>query len=159
MKNAEIVSVGTELLLGQIVDTHAPVMARLLAENGLACRRRVTVGDNLERLTEVLRESLARAEVVVTIGGLGPTEDDLTREAIAAALDEPLLHDPEVEAALREFFAGRGLRWVESNQRQAMRPVSASLIENPFGTAPGLHVRKGGRTLLALPGPKGEFEP
>lgn len=156
---AEIVSVGTELLLGQIVDTHAPTMGRVLAECGIGCRRRTTVGDNLDRLTEVFRESLSRADVVIAIGGLGPTGDDLTREAIAAALDEELVKEPEVEAALRAWFAERNYPFAESNAKQALRPESAQLIDNPNGTAPGLVARKNGKTVIALPGPKGEFDP
>ncbi len=156
---AEVVSVGTELLLGQILDTHAPAMARILAECGVGCVRRSTVGDNRGRIVALLREALGRADVLVTIGGLGPTEDDLTRDAIAEALDEGLVPMPEVEAKLREFFGSRGLPWVESNARQATRPESAEPIENPYGTAPGLVCRKGGKTVIALPGPKGEFVP
>lgn len=156
---AEVVSVGTELLLGHVVDTHAPVMARILAECGIVCQRRTTVGDNRDRLVAVLRESLERAEVVITIGGLGPTLDDLTRDAIAEALDEPLVHVPEVEGRLRRFFAQRNLRWTDSIARQAEKPLGAELVENRFGTAPGLFCRKGDRVVLALPGPKGEFVP
>lgn len=156
---AEVVSVGTELLLGQITDTHAPNMARLLAECGIACERRATIGDNRPRLVGALREALERADILVTIGGLGPTEDDLTRDAIAEALGEELVPVPEVEERLKSFFSSRGIPWVESNARQATRPESAELIDNPNGTAPGLHCRKDGKTVLALPGPRGEFNP
>jgi nicotinamide-nucleotide amidase len=156
---AEIVSVGTELLLGQITDTHAPTMARILAECGIACRYRVTVGDNLERLVETLRQALLRSDVVVTIGGLGPTSDDLTRDAIALALDDTLETVAEVEEKLRRLFASHGYTWVESNARQAQKPTCADMIPNPNGTAPGLVCRKAGKTVFALPGPKGEFDP
>ena len=156
---AEIISVGTELLLGHIIDTHAPLMARIMAECGIGCQRRSTVGDNFDRLVGALRESLDRADIVVTIGGLGPTMDDLTRDAIAAALDEGLAYEPSVEEKLRKFFASRDLRWTDSIARQAQRPESAELIENPNGTAPGLYCRKNGKVVIALPGPKGEFDP
>jgi nicotinamide-nucleotide amidase len=156
---AEIVSVGTELLLGQIVDTHAPVMAQLLASCGIACQRRATLGDNFDRLVAGLTESLARSDMLVTIGGLGPTQDDLTRDAIAAALDDNLVVEPRVEAALRKFFADRGVRFAESNAKQAQRPESATLIDNPNGTAPGLLCQKNGKVVIALPGPAGEFNP
>jgi nicotinamide-nucleotide amidase len=159
MKTAEIVSVGTELLLGQIVDTHAATLARMLASCGIVCQRRVTVGDNLDRVAGILRESLTRADLVLTIGGLGPTMDDLTRDAIALALDDPLVHESKVELALRQFFGERGTPWVESNARQAYRPACATLIDNPNGTAPGLCCRKGGKVVIALPGPRGEFGP
>lgn len=156
---AEIVSVGTELLLGQILDTHAPAMAQILAGCGIGCRYRHTVGDNFDRLVGVLREALERSDLVVTIGGLGPTVDDLTRDAIAAALGDALETEPEVEERLRRFFAERGYAMAESNLKQAQRPASARLIDNPNGTAPGLWCEKGGKTVIALPGPKGEFNP
>jgi nicotinamide-nucleotide amidase len=157
--NAEIVAVGTELLLGQITDTHSATMARILAECGIGCRHRQTVGDNLDRIVEVLRQALSRADVVVCIGGLGPTADDLTRDAIALALDDSLETVPEVEARLRRWFAARNYTWVESNARQAQKPTCAELIPNPNGTAPGLVARKNGKTVFALPGPRGEFDP
>lgn len=156
---AEIVSVGTELLLGQIVDTHAPVMARILAECGIGCVRRSTVGDNRERLVAELRGALERADVLVTIGGLGPTVDDLTRDAIAEAVGDELVLHEELLTPLKAFFASRNVPWVESNGRQAQVPASGVPIDNPNGTAPGLHVSKDGKTVIALPGPKGEFNP
>ncbi len=156
---AEIVSVGTELLLGQIVDTHAPVMARILAECGIGCVRRSTIGDNRERLVNELRDALERADVLVTIGGLGPTQDDLTRDAIAEAMGDDLVTDFDLLEGLKSFFASRGISWIESNGRQAQVPASGVPIPNPNGTAPGLHVSKNGKTVLALPGPKGEFGP
>jgi nicotinamide-nucleotide amidase len=157
--NAEIVSVGTELLLGQIVDTHAATMARILAECGISCRYRATVGDNLDRAVDTLKLALSRSEVVVTIGGLGPTTDDLTRDAIALALGDTLETVPEVEEKLKQFFAQRGVPWVISNAKQAQKPTCAELIPNPNGTAPGLVCRKNGKTVFALPGPRGEFDP
>jgi competence/damage-inducible protein CinA-like protein len=157
--NAEIVSVGTELLLGQIVDTHAPTMARLLAECGIGCTRRTTIGDNWDRLVGALRESLSRADLVITIGGLGPTSDDMTRDGIAAALDDELERVPEVEQRLRDFFGSRGYKFAESNLKQADKPKCGRQIDNPNGTAPGLICEKGGKVVIALPGPKGEFDP
>jgi nicotinamide-nucleotide amidase len=157
--NAEIVAVGTELLLGQITDTHSATMARILAECGIGCRHRQTVGDNLDRIVEVLRQALSRADVVVCIGGLGPTADDLTRDAIALALDDTLETVPEIEERLRRWFASRNYTWVESNARQAQKPTCAEIIPNPNGTAPGLVARKNGKTVFALPGPRGEFDP
>jgi nicotinamide-nucleotide amidase len=156
---AEIVSVGTELLLGHVVDTHAATMARVLAECGITCQRRATVGDNFDRIVSVLQEALGRSDVLVTIGGLGPTLDDLTRDAMAAALGDKLVHEAAFEEKLRRFFESRGIHWNESIGRQAQRPESAEFIDNPNGTAPGLHCRKNGKIVVALPGPKGEFEP
>lgn len=156
---AEIISVGTELLLGQIVDTHAPTMARILAECGIGCQRRTTVGDNLRRLTDAIKESLDRADVVVLIGGLGPTMDDLTRDGIAAALDEKLVREQGYVDELRAWFESRNYPFSESNARQGDRPESGRFIDNPNGTAPGLIAEKGGKVVIALPGPKGEFDP
>jgi nicotinamide-nucleotide amidase len=156
---AEIVSVGTELLLGQIVDTHAALMARILAGCGIGCTRRSTIGDNLDRLVGTLKDSLSRADVVVTIGGLGPTIDDITRDAIAIALGDELEEVPEVAEKLRQFFAARNVRMADSNLRQAKKPTSGRQIDNPNGTAPGLICEKNGKVVVALPGPKGEFDP
>jgi len=156
---AEIVSVGTELLLGQILDTHAPLMARILADCGISCTHRQTVGDNMDRLVAVLQEALGRADMVIAIGGLGPTQDDITRDGIAKALGDDLEIDAATDAKLRAFFAQRKLPWVESNMRQAQRPTSARLIDNPNGTAPGLLCEKNGKVVIALPGPRNEFNP
>lgn len=156
---AEIVSVGTELLLGQIIDTHAPYMARILADCGIGCTRRQTVGDNLDRLTESLGLALSRADIVIAIGGLGPTQDDITREGITAALKDELVLDEGYETALRELFSTRRFKWVESNRKQAMKPTSGRFIDNPNGTAPGLICEKDGKTVIALPGPRNEFNP
>jgi nicotinamide-nucleotide amidase len=156
---AEIVSVGTELLLGQIVDTNAAELGQLFARYGVAHTHRQTVGDNLGRLTEALQLALSRAELVVTIGGLGPTEDDLTRDGIAAALADHLVEDAEILAGLRAMFAERGLPWVESLGRQALRPSCARPLDNPNGTAPGIHAEKDGKHIVALPGPRNEFIP
>lgn len=157
--NAEVVSIGTELLLGQIVDTDAAFLSQRLAEIGVGLYRRTTVGDNLERVRNVLQESLQRADILVTIGGLGPTEDDLTREAIADVLDEPLVQDETVANHLRELFARRNYPLTGNQLRQAMRPACARPLPNPHGTAPGLVAEKGGKIVFALPGPRNEFEP
>ena len=157
---AEIVSIGTELLLGQIVDTDAAHLAQALPEYGVACHRRQTVGDNLDRRAEALRVAMTRADIVFTIGGLGPTEDDLTRDAIALALEDTLILDEQIAEKLRKLFAYRKLTWTESQLRQAMRPLCAEPIENPNGTAPGLLCRhSSGKVVIALPGPRGEFVP
>ncbi len=156
---AEIVAIGTELLLGQIVDTNSAELGRALAPLGIAHMHRQTVGDNLERLIEALKVALGRADIVFTIGGLGPTEDDLTRQGIAAALDDVLVHDDRLERDLRELWKKRNIPWADSQLRQAQRPTCAEPIANPNGTAPGLVCRKGGKVLVAMPGPSGEFVP
>ncbi len=159
MASAEILSVGTELLLGQIIDTDAPTMARILAECGINCQRRTTIGDNFQRLQSAIEEALTRSDIVITIGGLGPTGDDLTRDAIAAALGDSLLESEEARQQLIQFFQSRGIEMVESNLRQAQRPESAQFVPNPNGTAPGLICEKHGKVVIALPGPPGEFNP
>ncbi len=156
---AEIVSIGTELLLGQIADTDAQYLGEMLAELGIDHTHRQTVGDNLPRIVEALRLAMSRVDVVLTIGGLGPTEDDLTRQAIAEALDDALVEDPKVADRLRKLFAYRNLAWTDSQARQSMRPTCGRPVENPNGTAPGLICEKGGKAVIAMPGPRLEFEP
>ncbi len=121
--------------------------------------RRSTVGDNLERIVSALRESLERADGVIAIGGLGPTDDDLTREAIAAMLGEPLVLDSEEAARIQAFFAARGREATDRQLRQAMRPPSAQPLPNPNGTAPGIYAEWRGKLIIALPGPPNEFQP
>lgn len=157
--NIEIISIGTELLLGQIVDTNAAWLSTRLAEIGVGVYRRTTVGDNLDRIVRALDEGLQRADGIITIGGLGPTDDDLTREALAAALIEELVLDEEEATRLKAFFEARGRTATERQLRQAMRPVSAIPIPNPHGTAPGLHAEKFGKPIFAMPGPPNEFQP
>lgn len=149
---AEILSIGTELLLGQIVDTNAAWLAGRLADLGIDLLWVSTVGDNLGRATDVVARALARSDLVVCTGGLGPTEDDLTREAIAAALGEEPAVDAALEAELRAWFGGRGLVMPERNRKQAWLIPSARALPNPLGTAPGWIVRTGGRTIAAMPG-------
>ncbi|MEJ5252463.1 MAG: competence/damage-inducible protein A [Chthonomonadetes bacterium] len=156
---AEIVSVGTELLMGQIVDSNSAYISARLPEVGYRVYFRQTVGDNLERLTQTLKLALSRADVVITIGGLGPTMDDLTREGIASALDEPLILDHDLQAELQEKFRQRGYPMVESILRQAYRPACARPLPNPNGTAPGLIAEKGDKAVIALPGPPAELIP
>ena len=156
---AEIISVGTELLLGQIVDTNAPYLSRVLPTLGIDVFYRVTVGDNSARLGETLRRALSRADLVITIGGLGPTQDDLTKETIAEVLDEQMVADPESERAIREFFERRGLPIAQSNLKQALKPETGIAIPNSVGTAPGMIIEKDGKVVIALPGPPGELVP
>lgn len=156
---AEVVSVGTELLLGQTVDTNATQAGKLFASLGIDHYHRQTVGDNLARLTETLKLALSRADIVLTIGGLGPTQDDLTRDGVAAVLESPLVEDPALRDHLVELMRSRGIKMVESQYRQATRPQCAEPLSNPNGTAPGLVARKDGKTVFCLPGPPNEFNP
>ena len=155
---AEIVSVGSELLLGQIVDTNSAVIGRHLAAIGLDLYYKTTVGDNLSRLTAVLRQALARSEVVITTGGIGPTADDITREAVAAATGRELEFSEHLMAQIEAFFRARGFKLSPSNRRQAFIPHGAIPIENPVGTAPAFIVEVGERCVITLPGVPREME-
>ena len=154
---AEIVSVGTELLLGHITDTNASWLAQQLSTLGIDCFYISQIGDNLGRLAGHLRQAWERSELIVITGGLGPTEDDLTREAISAVLGEPMVVQPELEAELRAFFARRGVAMPESNVKQATLIASARVLSNPIGTAPGWWVERDGRIIVAMPGVPGEM--
>lgn len=156
---AEILSIGTELLLGQIVDTNANYLAGRLALLGIDCLHMQTVGDNLVRAEQAFDRALGRSDLIVATGGLGPTEDDLTREAIAAALDETPAVDPTLEAELLAWFSGRGLSMPGRNRKQAWLIPSARALPNPNGTAPGWDVRKDGRRIIAMPGVPREMTP
>lgn len=156
---AEILSVGTELLLGQIVDTNSAYLAGRLAGAGVDCLHMTTVGDNLDRAVEAVRRGLGRSELLVMTGGLGPTEDDLTREAIAAALGETPAVDAELARELAEWFSGRGAPMPERNLKQAWLIPSARALPNPHGTAPGWDVRRDGKRIIAMPGVPREMTP
>jgi nicotinamide-nucleotide amidase len=155
---AESISIGTEILLGEILDTNAQYIASRLPALGIDLYWMTQVGDNLGRLSEAIRRAWDRSDLILTTGGLGPTEDDLTREAIAAVLEEPLSVDGELEAQLRAFFASRALAMPERNVKQAALIPSARPIANPRGTAPGWWVERDGRILVAMPGPPVEME-
>jgi nicotinamide-nucleotide amidase len=154
---AEIVSIGTEILLGEIIDTNAAYIASRLPELGIDLYYKHVVGDNLGRLVEVLSLALDRGDVVFTTGGLGPTEDDLTREAIAAVFKEEPKVDPDVETWLRGVFQRRNIQMPERNLKQAWLIPSARAINNPRGTAPGWWVDRDGKMVVAMPGPPAEM--
>jgi nicotinamide-nucleotide amidase len=134
----DVVAIGTELLLGQIVDTNSSWIGEQLAASGIDSLLQVKVGDNLARMESVLRRVLADADAVIVCGGLGPTHDDLTRDAISAVMGAPLVHDESVAQVIRDLFASRGRTMAENNLRQALVPVGAELIRQTRGTAPGL---------------------
>jgi len=155
---AEIIAVGTELLLGEIVDTDSPYLASQLPPLGVDLYFVSGVGDNPARLLEALGRAWGRSELILLSGGLGPTEDDITREAIARSLGEELRVDPALEKGLREIFASRGLSMPPRNIKQATLIPSARPLPNPMGTAPGWWVEKEDRVLVALPGPPHELQ-
>ena len=157
---AELLSIGSELTVGDTRDTNAGELARSLTAMGIRVGRLTALPDELEAVTEAFRGGLARSDLVVSTGGLGPTPDDLTRESIAAACGEAPEVDPDLEAWLRELWRRRGMPFPELNLKQAWRIPSATILANPNGTAPGWLVsRPDGRVVVALPGPPREMRP
>jgi len=156
--NAEIVTIGTELLLGEISDTNSVTIARKLAMAGVNLFRMVTVGDNSARIADVIRGSIKRADVVITTGGLGPTIDDPTREAIAMAFSRTSIFHPELWEQIQLRFRQIAFSISENNKRQAYLPEGAIPIPNAVGTAPGFILETGSSCVIALPGVPGEME-
>ncbi len=155
---AEIIAIGTEILLGEIVDTNSAHIAKALPSLGIDLYYTSVVGDNLGRIGETFQRAWGRSDLIITTGGLGPTEDDLTREGICALLGEEPRVDPDLETRLRGFFASRGYPMPESNIKQAWLIPSARAIDNPRGTAPGWWVEKDGHSIVSMPGVPTEME-
>jgi nicotinamide-nucleotide amidase len=154
-----IIAVGSELLTPFRVDTNSLAATERLNAIGFDVRMKIVVGDDVEELGGVVERALTWADLIVITGGLGPTEDDITRDALRQALNVPLELHESVAERIRERFARRGLTMPEINRRQAMAPRGAVLIENPNGTAPGLWIERGSATIVALPGPPREMMP
>lgn len=152
MPSAEIVTIGTEILLGEIADTNAPAIARALRSCGVDVYRTTSVGDNVERIAAILREAAARADVVITTGGLGPTVDDPTRDAVARAVGVETEFRPELWDQVRAVFARYGTQPGDNNRRQAFVPRGAEAIPNPVGTAPAFIAPTARGGIVALPG-------
>lgn len=148
----EVVAVGTELLLGQVVDTNSAWIGEQLALAGIDCHFQVKVGDNQARVVEALRIALGRADAVIACGGLGPTQDDITREAIAEVMGVPLRRDEAVAEVIRRMFGERGRHMTDNNLRQADVPEGATVIPQAVGTAPGLICPVGDKVIYAVPG-------
>jgi len=156
--NAELISVGTEILLGQIVNTNAAWLAQRLATFGVNVYRQVTVGDNLNRLAATVVDALSRADLLILTGGLGPTDDDLTREGVALATERPLEMDEEQKQWLIQRFQSRFGKMPENNLKQAMKPKGSIILPNPNGTACGYAVPYLDKWIFLLPGPPWEME-
>ena len=156
---AELLMIGTELLIGQIQDTNATYMAQLLAEHGVNLYQKTTVGDNPGRIQAALRDALARSEVVLCSGGLGPTEDDITRECIAAVFDRPLAYRADLYESILTRFRHTRFQITENNKKQATLPEGAIVIENPHGTAPGFILEGAAGVVITMPGVPGELKP
>ena len=154
-----IIAVGAEMLTPFRVDTNSLFVTEQLNTIGVDVRMKAVVGDDVDELTSVLRGALAWADVIVLTGGLGPTEDDVTRDAVARALDLPVSEDEAVVSRIRERFSRRGLTMPEINRRQGMVPEGATLLDNVNGTAPGLWLEHGRAAIVLLPGPPREMKP
>lgn len=155
--NAEILCVGTELLLGDIINTNAAYLARELAGCGVGCYYQTVVGDNPGRLKNAIELAFSRADIVITTGGLGPTYDDLTKETVAAYFGFGMeMHEPSL-TAIKEIFARMGREMTPNNEKQALMPKGAVIFPNDRGTAPGLAVEANGKIAIMLPGPPREM--
>ena len=159
LATAEIIAVGSELLGSTRLDTNSLFVADRLAALGIQLRGKGVVGDDRRRLADVFKAALSRADLVVLTGGLGPTDDDVTREAVAEVLGLEMREDTAIVAQIQERFARRGLRMPDVNRRQAMVPRGATVLDNPNGTAPGLLIEPGHHVVVLLPGPPRELQP
>ncbi len=158
MAQAEIITIGTELLLGEIQDTNTRFLARHLRQIGVDLYRVTTVGDNVLRIAEMIRESLMRADIVITTGGLGPTIDDPTRNAAAVAFNVEMVFHTDLWQQIEKRFGLRGIVPTENNQKQAYLPANAVAIHNPVGTAPAFYIPDHEKIVICLPGVPGEME-
>ncbi|MBP7177322.1 MAG: competence/damage-inducible protein A [Thermoclostridium sp.] len=156
---AEIIAVGTELLMGQIANTNAQYISRRLAELGINVYFHSVVGDNPLRLEATLKEALKRSDVVITTGGLGPTKDDLTKETIAKTMNRNLMLHADILEQIRDFFMKKHRQMVPNNEKQAYLPENSTIIPNPNGTAPGCIIEENGKVVIMLPGPPKEMQP
>jgi nicotinamide-nucleotide amidase len=154
---AEVIFSGTELLLGQILDTNSQYLKQTLASMGLNLYRHITVGDNRERLALAIREAAARADLIFVGGGLGPTEDDVSREALSEALQIPLVQSETAMQVVRRIYLARGVIMPEVNFKQGLVPLGGEVLDNRVGVAPGIVLEHQGKTFFLLPGPPAEF--
>lgn len=158
MPSAEILTIGTELLLGEIVNTNTQVIALALRKIGVDVYRTSTIGDNSERISDIIKESLKRTDILIMTGGLGPTVDDPTRQSIANAYGLDLEFHPDLWDGIVERFSKYGIQPPENNKQQAYLPAGADSLPNPRGTAPGIHLAVEGKDIFALPGVPVEME-
>ncbi|WP_066635412.1 competence/damage-inducible protein A [Desulfolucanica intricata] len=156
---AEIIFTGTELLIGQVLNTHAQFLGRQLSQMGIEVTLHTTVGDCWKKMAEVFRQGLERSDLIITTGGLGPTTDDLTKETIAEVLGLPMLLDNEVLENMRTYFIKRGMTMPESITKQAYFPQGSRVLTNPVGTAPGVLLEYNEKIIINLPGPPFELIP
>jgi molybdenum cofactor synthesis domain-containing protein len=150
MPTAEIIAIGTELLLGEIQDTNTQFLARQLRNIGIDLYRSTQIGDNTERIAAVIQEAMDRSDIVITTGGLGPTVDDPTREAVARAFGVQTVYHPELWQQILERYRSYSRQPTENNRRQAYLPYNAIAIENPVGTAPAFRVETAKNVIISL---------
>ena len=159
LSTAEIIAVGSELLGTSRLDTNSLFIAGRLAGIGVDLRAKSVVGDDRGTLASIFAQALSRVDLVVLTGGLGPTDDDMTRDVVAQVLERELSEDPSIVAAIERRFARRGLTMPANNRRQAMVPRGAKVLDNPNGTAPGLYIEHNDKVVILLPGPPREMQP
>ena len=155
--NAEIIAVGSELLLGQIANTNAKFISSQLSELGINVYYHSVIGDNGGRLKKAIEIAESRADLIIFSGGLGPTKDDLTKETIAEHLNVPLVFDEKALETIEKFFTNQGRPLTENNRKQALVLQGSEVLVNHHGLAPGMLLQKGGRTYILLPGPPKEL--
>ena len=156
---AELICVGTELLMGQVLNTNAHFIAKELAPSGIDMYHQIVVGDNPKRLTEAIETALSRADVVLLSGGLGPTDDDLTKETVAKVMGKELILYEDEWKKIVSYFESKGRTVAPNNKKQAMFPADAIILENPKGTAPGCIMEADGKAAILMPGPPRELQP
>jgi len=156
---AEILSIGTELLLGDTINTNASAIAKVLADLSIDCYRQTVVGDNPERLKAAIETAFSRADMVITTGGLGPTYDDITKETVAGYFNKKLVHDEEAIANIHRLFESLDRPMTENNLRQALVIEGCVVLANEYGLAPGIYLEEDGKTAVMLPGPPSEMGP
>ena len=159
IKNAEIICVGTELLLGEVINTNVAYLGRALARLGISVYHTSVVGDNSDRLSIAIKDALEHADLLILTGGLGPTYDDLTKETVASALGLPMVRDEKILSELEGYFTSIGLPMPENNAKQADIPEGAIALPNKSGTAPGIFIEHNGHVVVLLPGPPAELHP
>jgi nicotinamide-nucleotide amidase len=157
--NAEIIAVGSELLLGQIANTNAQFLSKHLADLGINVYYHVVVGDNQKRLEQTIKQAQERSDLVLFTGGLGPTKDDLTKETIAGVLNEKLVHNNEALQRIQDYFVKAKREMTENNKKQAIILENSHVLPNDHGMAPGMALRKDGTVFILLPGPPKELQP
>lgn len=156
---AEIISVGTELLMGQIVNTDAQYVAEKLSELGIDMLHQSVVGDNFERLNENLKTAEQRADIIITTGGLGPTDDDMTKECVCEFCEKKLVLNDDALDDIKEYFKKKNIEFTPNNEKQAKFPKDAVILKNSVGTAPGCIINARGKVFIVLPGPPRELKP